>query len=132
MVLWFGRMTSMTPEQAAQRLAFHAQPDAGSFLNMLRPFEGIDEAVLQDVMAALDSCAPALCRESIARDLLSAIWAISRLGRLWALEPGGTLRRNALISDADVARLDAFIESFDLKVLELIAGRSQPLATPNA
>jgi hypothetical protein len=118
----------MTVEDGAERLVFHAQSKRGAFLDMLRPFRGLHDDVLRDVWDALKACAPMLRAEQIARPLMSAIWAISHLGRLWALDPEGMLRRNALISDADLAKLGAFLDRYDLAVTMLLDGVSPEIA----
>ena len=112
----------MTPDEAAERIMFHAEPQSGAFLYMLRPYRGVRDEVLRDVMAALEVCAPRLREEQISRELVSALWAISHFGRSWALHPGGMLRRNNLISDDDREKLDAFLEGFDLEVALLFDG----------
>jgi hypothetical protein len=112
----------MTPDEGMSRLVFHAQTDAGSFLDMLRPYRGLREEILNDVLVALRASAPKISDRNPPRDMVSALWAISYLGRLWALEPGGMLRRNQLISDADQGKLAAFLERFDYAVMTLLEG----------
>ena len=112
----------MTPEQGMNRLVFHTQPDAGSFLDMLRPYRGLRDDVLEDVMDALRACAPTLSGEQVPQRLVTALWAISHLGRSWALEPDGMLRSNQLISDDDQAKLAAFLQRFEYAVMMLLEG----------
>jgi hypothetical protein len=110
----------MTPAEGAQRLVFHSQPEEGSFLNMLRPYRTLRRDVLADVLDALRACALEVTADTLPRDLVSALWAISHLGRSWGLDPGGMLRRNHLISAADQETLGAFLERFDYAVLTLL------------
>lgn len=112
----------MTPDQGMNRLVFHSQPGAGSFLDMLRPYRGLQYEVLRDVMDALRACAPKLSEEQLPRALVSALWGISHLGRSWALEADGMLRRNQLITDSDRANLAAFLEGFEYAVTMLLEG----------
>lgn len=112
----------MTPEDAARRLAFHATPEPGSFMAMLRPFRGLDELILEDLDEALRASADRLAGAPLPRDLVSALWTISHLGRALAVDPCSTLRRNQLITPAEQARLAAFLASFDEAVLELLEG----------
>ena len=112
----------MTPDQGMDRIKFHAQPVSDSFLHMLRPYRGLRDDVLNDVMASLRACASKLSDEYAPRELMSALWAISHLGRSWALDPGGMLRRNRLINDADQARLADFLQRFDYAVMMLLEG----------
>src|SRR3954452_18791548 len=79
----------------------------GGCLGSLRPYGGsLNEGNFHAVMAALVGVAPHLRGEArVDREVVSALWSLCALARLWALEPGGMLRRNGLISDADQARL---------------------------
>jgi len=114
----------MTPAEAAQRLIFHTIPDEGSFLNMLRPYDSLRHDILADVLDALRACVPEITADAVPRDLMSALWAISHMGRSWALAPGGMLRRNHLISADDQKTLDTFLERFDYAVYALLEGWS--------
>lgn len=69
------------------------------------------------VMDALRGCFANLREERLSRELVSELWGISRLGRSWALNPGGMLRRNNLIDAADQEKLWKFFEDFDYAVL---------------
>ena len=110
----------MTPAEAMQRLMFHTRPEPGSFLNMLRPYRGLDANVMRDVAQSLRVCAERFQDERVPRELISAVWALSHLGRLWALEPDGMLRRNGLISDEDQTTLSAFLDRFEYAVMMLL------------
>jgi hypothetical protein len=110
----------MTPAEGMQRLMFHTQPEPGSFLHMLRPYRGLDANVMRDVSQSLRACAERFLEEQIPRELVSAAWALSHLGRLWALEPEGMLRRNGLITDEDLATLTAFLDRFEHAVMMLL------------
>lgn len=72
----------MSPEEGVARLLFHAQPNEGSFLDMLRPYRGLRHDVLEDVMAALKASASVVASETSPRTVVSALWAISYFGRL--------------------------------------------------
>jgi len=112
----------VTPAEAKQRLLFHSQPEEGAFLDMLRPYRGLRHDVLVDVLDALRASAPEITGDALPRELVSALWAISHLGRSWALDPGGMLRRNNLISAADQETLGVFLERFDYAVESLLDG----------
>lgn len=114
----------MTPEEAAKRLVFHGQPEPGAFLEMLRPYRGLRGDVLHDVMACLRASAPLLVGPSVSRELASALWAISHLGRSWALDSDGMLRRNGLIADHDRIALGEWLERFEYAVMTLLEGGS--------
>jgi hypothetical protein len=114
----------MTPDQGLQRIIFHTQPERGAFLDMLRPYTGLRQDVLDDVLDALRACASKLGADNLQREFVCALWSISQLGRAWGLDPGGMLRRNNLISEADQGRLRDFLERFDYAVLTLLDGAS--------
>ena len=113
----------MTPEEGANRILFHSNVGTGSFLDMLRPYRGLHDHVLSDLKEALRAFAPRFVDVQLSRDHVSALWAITCLGRLWALEPGGMLRRNRLITDEDLEKLSRFLGHFDYAVMVLLAGQ---------
>jgi hypothetical protein len=115
-------VSALEPNEAMRRLRFHCQPEPGAFLHMLRPYRGVRDEVLRDVSSSLRACAERFREQQLPRDLMSAIWGISHLGRLWALAPDGMLRRNRLIDDHDLAKLQEFMDRFDLAVLLLLDG----------
>lgn len=110
----------MTPEQAIQRLVFHTMPEPGGFLDMLRPYHGLKQDVLVDVMDALKASASIIRAATLPRELVSALWCISYLGKMWSLAPDGMIRGNNLINDADLAMLEKFFKRFDWAVRVLL------------
>lgn len=112
----------MTPEDATRRLAFHATPEPGSFLTMLRRYRGLDEVVLEDLDEALRASADRLSAAPLPRELVSALWTISHLGRALAVDPCSALRRDERMAPAEQARLAAFMAAFDEAILELLEG----------
>lgn len=110
----------MTPDEAARRLVFHTLPEDGAFLGMLRPYRGLRPEILRDVETALRVIAPRLGEDSLPRELVSALWSIAHLGRAWALEPEGMLRRNGLVNDPDLETLDTFLNRFSYAVMCLL------------
>jgi hypothetical protein len=110
----------MTPDEAIQRLIFHTTPEDGAFLGMLRPFKGVRPEILADAEAALRAVAARLGQDSLPRELVSALWTLVHLGRAWALEPEGMLRRNGLITDADIETLATFLDRFSYAVMCLL------------
>ncbi|MBC6447765.1 hypothetical protein [Actinokineospora xionganensis] len=107
----------MTPAEAREALLFHSalHPDIddprweNGFLGSLRPFKGLREENFHEVMAALRVLAEPLQADQVPREVVSSLVNICHLGRAWGLEPGGMLRRNGLIGDADIERLDDWI-----------------------
>jgi hypothetical protein len=112
----------MTPDDAIKRLIFHAEPEPGAFLDMLRPYSGLRDEVLIDLKTSLRAAAPRFAEQHLPRELVSALWELLYCGWLWALVPGGMLRRNHLISDADRKRLEDFLENFGMAVTMLLQG----------
>src|SRR5262245_47937090 len=113
----------MDSDEAVERL----RTQADIFLEMLRPYCGLRDEVLKDVMDALRNCLPKLREERVSRELVAELWAISRLGRSWALDPGGMLRRNDLIEPADQKKLWDFLEDFDHAVFAQLDGSDPTL-----
>ena len=105
----------MTPDQALARLIFHAGPEPGAFLAMLRPYRGLHEDVLQDLSRALRGAAPALAAETLPRAVVSALWAISHLARSW-------LDRNVGLAVPESVRLGEFVTRFDYAVMHALEG----------
>jgi hypothetical protein len=93
------------------------------FLGSLRPYQGhlIDEN-FREVMGALRVLGPELSSPALDREVIAALWAICHLGRAWGVEPEGMLRRNKLISDDDVKKLDDWIEAISWAVFCLLDG----------
>lgn len=112
----------MTPDEGIERLIFHTRPEPGSFLYMLRPYKGLQDEVLADVARSLRACADRFTAEVLPRELVSAVWALSHLGRAWALDLDGILRRSRLIGDADQAKLADFLSQFGYAVMMLLDG----------
>ncbi|WP_210408296.1 hypothetical protein [Allokutzneria sp. NRRL B-24872] len=107
----------MTPADAREALLFHscAHPDVDDprwqlgFLGSLRPFTGLREENFHEVMSALRSLAESLDADLVPREVVSAVVGICHFARAWGIAPGGMLRRNGLISDADAARLETWV-----------------------
>ena len=115
----------MDANEGMQRLTFHASAtEDGAFLFMLRPYRGLRRDVLVDVMSALESAAPLLVGDQphLPSELVHSLWAIVTYRRNLALDPGGALRRNGLISDRDRETLTTFLEDFGWIVAMLFDG----------
>ena len=120
----------MTPEEAIEKLGFHSGRDSRiedprwktGILSTLRPYDG---TLKTDAMDEVLACVLALSEmldegDTIPRDVMSDLWAIVHLGRLWGTDEGGMLRRNNLISDADLKTLDGWLDSLSLAVLSFL------------
>jgi hypothetical protein len=125
----------MTPAQAKELLLLHAfwhprsaeHPKAASgFLGSLRPYGGhLLEENFIEVMESLRILAPELLGTTVDRELLGALWSLCHLARAWGVEPEGMLRRNGLISPADVERLAGWIETVSYATMCLLNGSEE-------
>ena len=61
-------------------------------------------------MAALRVLAPQLQEPQLDAQIINALWSICHTARAWGVHEDGMLRRNDLISPADVERLESWIE----------------------
>src|SRR5262249_5416555 len=84
------------------------------------------EENLDEVMAAVVTLAPDLRAERVDREIVSDLWGICMMARLWGVHPDGMLRRNRLISDDDVARLDAWVQAIQWAVSMLVDAAGDP------
>jgi hypothetical protein len=117
----------MTPDQAAAFVISQCEPDSGTgepqtFLGGLRPYRGLlPRACFHGLMSALRTLAPRLARrEPIEHQLVSALWTLCHLTRMWALVDGSMLRRNNLIDAADLATLEQWNDMFSYAVMTLL------------
>ncbi|MFI5720567.1 hypothetical protein [Nocardia sp. NPDC051750] len=123
----------MNSVMAAELLLFHSgtHPDIDDprweqgFLGMLRPYKGLREENFHSVMSCLRVLAPTLQHDSLDRSAVSSLWGICHLGRTWGVCPDGMLRRNDLISAADVQRLENWIDCISYAVLCLFEGATE-------
>ncbi len=122
----------MTPAQAKDLLLHHAftHPESANhpksesgFLGSLRPYRGhLVEDNFREVMEALRALAPTLSGEAVDREVVGALRAICHLGRAWGGWPDGLLRRNGLISAADVTTLEEWVDSLSYSTFCLLDG----------
>ena len=103
---------SMTITKAKSLILSQVEPDDGegepqTFLGGLRPYRGIlPRQRFHDIMAALRVLGPTLGTTSLVdRELVSALWSLCELTRLWAIDEGSMLRRNDLLAEDDLALL---------------------------
>src|SRR5262245_37045603 len=109
----------MTPAEAKELLLIHsfAHPDIKhpkmecGFLGSLRPYRGhLVEESFHEVMAALRALAPTFHQPTVDREVVGALWGICHLARSWGVHPDGMLRRNGLIQEQDIARLERWVD----------------------
>jgi len=93
------------------------------FLAMFRPYHGLDEDKFHQMMQTLRALAPDLQdREQIDADLMNALWSIQTYTHEWVLYPQGMLRRNRLISEAELERVYLWMSLFSWTVANLLQG----------
>ena len=73
-------------------------------------------------MESLRVVAPSLQGDVVPREVVSSLLSICHLGRAWGVHPDGMLRRNGLISDTDVERLDGWIETISYAAMCVLDG----------
>jgi hypothetical protein len=117
----------MTPDKAKAFIVSQCLPDSGSgipktFLGGLRPYRGLlPRACFDDLMSALRVLAPTLAnRPQLDHELVSALWMLCHLTRMWALDEGSMLRRNNLIDSTDLATLGQWHDMFSYAVMTLL------------
>lgn len=120
----------MTTAEARELLLLHSfsyhdlehPKRAGGFLGSLRPYHGLKEKNFHELMEAIGVLAPQLQAAKVDREIVSALWAICYLARLWGIEPGGMLQRNRLIAADDVDRLGKWLGVLGYTVAILLEG----------
>jgi hypothetical protein len=125
----------MSPAQAKQLLTLHAFTDPrsaehpkaeGGFLGSLRPYKGhLIEENFVEVMESLRVLGPELARETVDREVVSALWGICHLARAWGIEQEGMLRRNGLISASDVETLASWVDTISYATFCLLDGAGE-------
>ena len=95
----------------------------GGFLGSLRPYGGhLVEENFREVMESLSVLAPELSGATVDREVVGALWAMCHLARAWGVEPEGMLRRNSLISAADVETLADWVDTLSYATMCLLTG----------
>ena len=93
------------------------------FLGCLRPYTGLREENFHQLMEALLTAGDQLHQSTqVDRELAYAVWAICHSARGWGLAPGGMLQRNQLITAADTARLERWVDTVEIVALRLLCG----------
>ncbi len=125
----------MTSAQAKELLLLHSFSDPrsaehpkalGGFLGSLRPYGGqLVEQNFHEVMEALRAFAPELSGEHVDREVVGALWGMCHLARAWGVEPEGMLRRNNLVSSADVETLAGWVDTLSYATMCLLDGSGE-------
>ena len=118
-------------ERARELLLLHScgHPDfnnpkwSSGFLGSLRPYRGLNEDNLHEVMRAIVTVAPQVIHQPyVDREIVDALFSLSWLARSWGLHPNGMLQRNHLIGDADIERLEGWVEAIEWATSMLLGG----------
>ena len=120
----------MIPESLKNRINFHAEPEEGSFLRMLRPYSGLDEEIYGDLIICLKELKPYLLDEKmIDKDIMASVWFICHNAKFWGTEPDSMLVRNSLISIDDRKKLRGWANEISFAIMMWLAGEPYDLKT---
>ena len=72
------------------------------------------------VRVEVAAVAPLLTQPEVDREMVSALWSICHLARVWGVSPGGMLQSNGLITAEDVARLESWVEHISYATMALL------------
>ncbi|MEL7498309.1 MAG: hypothetical protein AAFN77_11920 [Planctomycetota bacterium] len=99
------------------------------FIGCLRPWTGLRDENYRELMRAIVSLHDSLGgMDSWPKDLILALFGITRMTHCWALDDSGMLRRNNLVTDAEIAKLRGWIQRIESVVEQLLIG-NDPLET---
>ena len=99
------------------------------FIGCLRPWSGLRDENYRELMTAIVSLRHSLAeRNDWPIELITGIMGITRMAHCWGVDDTGTLRRNNLISDSDVAKLRRWTRRIESVVEQLLMG-NDPLET---
>jgi hypothetical protein len=121
----------MTEQEAIELLKHHSfthedldhPKSKQGFLGMLRPFQGeLREDNFHELMEVIRVLKGQFDRDKIDRHIMASLWSICQLSSAWGTAPDGMLRRNGLISDAQVEQLSAWTDCISNTVMSLLEG----------
>jgi len=93
------------------------------FLQVLRPYQGLREENFHVVLQATFVVGDRFHSEQhVERELMNTLWDICSTSRAWGLHPRGMLQRNGLISEADSAVLEKWIEIIERSIQSCLRG----------
>jgi hypothetical protein len=121
----------MTEKEAIELLKYHSCSHEdidnpkyeNGFLGMLRPFKNVlYESNYHEVMMIVKTLATSLQSDCLDRDVIADLWAICHCTRSWAIDNGGMLRRNKLISAEQIEILTDWVEDISMEIMLLLQG----------
>jgi hypothetical protein len=99
------------------------QFESQGFIGSLRPYSGLRHGNFHSLFQALLVVGDELYRNSdVDRELVHAIWSLTSTARIWGVDPGGMLKRNKLITDADAKLLEEWTQILERTGLSLLNG----------
>lgn len=109
--------------QSGQHENIESERWENGFLGQLRPFKGVlHEKNYHLVMQALKILAPELEKDLIDKRIISAIWGICHLGRMWAVYPDGMLQSNKLLNEQQTSQIDDWLIDISYAAFCLLDG----------
>jgi hypothetical protein len=117
----------LTKEEAEHRLLIHAglmvEGEEQNFTRRLRPYQGLDDGDFAELIQCVMILHPDIAGVStVDRKLCAALWWICEHSRILALRPQSALRRNKLITERDLARLERWVEVFEYFSIKMLMG----------
>ena len=93
------------------------------FIGCLRPWSGLRDDNYRELMGAILSLHNSLNAEhSWPKELVHGLVGITRMAHCWALDDAGMLRRNNLITDAELAKLRGWTRQIESVMEQLLMG----------
>lgn len=129
----------MTEEQAIDLLKHHSSSHADinnpkwekGFLGMLRPFTGdLYEENYKELLEIIDVLSPKLKANTINRDIIADLWTICHCTYIWALDKGGMLQRNKLLTPKQITTLTDWYENISWKIFLIFEGEENNIPKP--
>jgi hypothetical protein len=102
------------------------------FIGCLRPWSGLRDENYHELMTAIVSLRHSLARRTEwPTELVGGIMGITRMAHCLGIDETGMLRRNNLISEADVAKLRRWTRRIESVVEQLLMGNDPLDAYPD-
>jgi hypothetical protein len=121
----------MNAHEAREALLLHSfsYPDlthpkmVQGFLGSLRPYTGLRDENFREVMEAIRVLAPEFrTQDAVDKELISALWDICFQTWSIALQSEGALRRNELITQEEIEKLEGWLFDIFFSVSILLQG----------
>lgn len=94
------------------------------FIGCLRPWSGLRDENYRELMRAILSLRESLKgRPQWPKELIAGIMGITRMAHCWALDDQGMLRRNGLITGAELDKLRQWVRRIESVVEQLLLDR---------